>query len=267
MDILAEITAKTKERIQKEEREIPLAVLRRQAEELAKNEKNPFAFEKALQKNGTAFICEVKKASPSKGIIAEHFPYVQIAEEYEEAGASAISCLTEPFYFKGKDEYLREIVQNVNIPVLRKDFTVSAYMIYQAKVLGASAVLLICSILDKGQLAEYLALCDELQLSALTETHTEDEIDTALAVNARIFGVNNRNLKTFQTDVRHSIALRSRIPADKIFVSESGIHSPEDIALLQEHKVNAVLIGESMMKAADKKAFLAALQGKSHDKN
>lgn len=261
MNILTEIIAKTKERILEEERRIPLAVLREQAEQLAKTTQHPFIFEKALRQNSMAFICEVKKASPSKGIIAEHFPYVQIAKEYEEAGANAISCLTEPFYFAGKDEYLREICQNVHIPVLRKDFTVSPYMIYQAKVSGASAVLLICSVLDKKQLSDFLTLCEELKLSALVETHTAEEIDTALDTNARIFGVNNRNLKTFETSLQHSTELRRRIPEDKIFVSESGIHSPDDIALLQKHKVNAVLIGESMMKAADKKAFLAALKG------
>lgn len=219
------------------------------------------AFEAALAAEGISFICEVKKASPSKGIIAQEFPYLQIAKEYEAAGAAAISCLTEPYWFLGKDVYLQEIASKVRIPVLRKDFTVDEYMIYQAKALGASAVLLICAILDDEQLRAYGQLAEELGMSALVEAHTEEEISRALAADARILGVNNRNLKNFQVDIAQSRRLRAMVPEDVLFVSESGIKTPEDIAALRKNGTDAVLIGEALMRAKDKKAMLDTLRG------
>lgn len=259
MNILDEIAAKTKLRIEEEKKKIPLAMLRRQAEEMPHSE--AFLFKRALASEDISFICEVKKASPSKGVIAEEFPYLQIAKEYEAAGASAISCLTEPYWFLGKDEYLKEITENVSIPVLRKDFTVDEYMIYQAKVLGASAVLLICAILDDSQLKSYGQLARELGLSALVESHTEEEIERALKADAEILGVNNRNLKNFQVDVKQSRRLRSLVPKEVLFVSESGIKTPEDIKVLRENGTDAVLIGETLMRAADKKEMLDKLKG------
>lgn len=223
----------------------------------------PFRFEKALQKDEIAFICECKKASPSKGLIAPDFPYLQIAKEYEAAGADCISVLTEPKWFLGSDEYLREIAKEVATPCIRKDFTVDPYMIYEAKTLGAAAVLLIVSILDKAELAEYKAVCDELGLSALVECHDETEIETALSVGAKIIGVNNRDLKNFTVDTGNSKRLRSLVPKDIIFVAESGVRTPEDIAALREASVNAVLIGETLMRAADKKQMLMTLKGES----
>ena len=220
-----------------------------------------YRFYKALQKEGMSYICEVKKASPSKGLIAPDFPYVKIAREYEKAGASAISCLTEPYYFKGSDAYLREIASTVSIPVLRKDFTVNQYMIYQAKVLGASAILLICAILDDEQLTEYLALADSLGLDALVEAHDAEEVARALKAGAQIVGVNNRDLKTFEVDVRNSIRLREQAPRDVLFVSESGIKTSEDIRKLYENEVDAVLIGETLMRSEDKKQALETLNG------
>lgn len=257
--ILDEIAKKTHERIAERERQIPLAEIRRTAENMPNN--GDFPFEKALVNNDIAFICEVKKASPSKGIIAEDFPYLQIAREYENAGAAAISCLTEPFWFKGSDEYLREITQNVKIPVLRKDFTISPYMIYEAKSLGAAAVLLICAILDEGELREYLALAHSLGLSALVEAHNESEIETAVKIGAEIIGVNNRDLRTFSVDTGNSAHLRELVPRDRIFVSESGIQSAEDVQKLREMGANAVLIGETLMRAPVKKAKLNELRG------
>lgn len=221
-----------------------------------------FEFEKALRKDDIAFICEVKKASPSKGIIAEDFPYIDIARDYEQAGASAISVLTEPEYFKGDVQYLQEISQNVNIPIIRKDFTVDEYMIYQARVIGASAVLLICSILDTDTIKRYIEICDTLGLSALVEAHDETEVESALNAGARLIGVNNRNLKDFTVDIHNCIKLRKLIPSDITFVAESGIKTAEDINVLRQVNVNAVLIGETFMRAENKAEMLAELKGK-----
>ncbi len=218
------------------------------------------SFEAALKKPGMSFICECKKASPSKGLIAPDFPYVKIAKEYEQAGADCISVLTEPKWFMGSDEYLREIAGAVAVPCLRKDFTVDPYMIYQARLIGASAVLLICAILSEGQLNEYLALCDELGLSALVEVHDEREAVSALKSGARIIGVNNRDLRDFTVDTSNSRRLREMIPESTVFVSESGIRTPEDIALLAQSGADAVLIGEALMKAPDKKQKLSELR-------
>lgn len=220
-----------------------------------------FAFEKVLKKEDIAFICECKRASPSKGLIAPDFPYLQIAKEYAAAGADAISVLTEPKWFLGSAQYLREIAANVPTPCLRKDFTVDAYMIYEAKLLGASAVLLICSILDDAQLNEYRALCDDLGLSALVEAHDEREVERALRAGARVIGVNNRNLKDFTVDTANSRRLRAMIPPEVVFVSESGVRSADDVAALREIGADAVLIGETLMRAPDKTAKLAELKG------
>ena len=208
-----------------------------------------------------SYICELKKASPSKGLIAPDFPYVEIAREYEAAGASAISCLTEPYYFQGTDRYLQEVVQNVSIPILRKDFTVDEYMIYQAKELGASAVLLICAILEEAQVREYRQIAEELGLDALVEAHEEREVEMALNAGARIVGVNNRDLRTFEVNMQNSIRLRNMAPRDVVFISESGIKGFEDIRVLYENDVDAVLIGETLMRSHDKGEALRQLNG------
>ena len=226
MNILEEIAEYTKKRIEESKVERPLEDVKRKALELPKGD---FSFEKALKKDGISFICECKKASPSKGIIAQDFPYLEIAKEYEVAGADAISVLTEPKWFLGSNEYLREIAENVNIPIIRKDFTVDEYMIYEAKILGASAVLLIVSILDEEQIRDYLKICDELGLSALVECHDEKEIETAIKCGARVIGVNNRNLKNFTVDIGLGKSLRECVPENLVFVSESGIKTPDDV--------------------------------------
>ncbi len=223
--------------------------------------KGNFEFEKALRKEGISFICEVKKASPSKGLIASDFPYLAIAKEYEDAGADCISCLTEPHWFLGSDEYLKEITAAVAVPVIRKDFTVSEYQIYEAKLLGASAVLLICALLDTKTIREYIEICDSLGISALVEAHDEAEVKSALAAGARIIGVNNRNLHDFSVDVNNSTRYRNMIAQDVVFVSESGITSRKDIEVLINNKTNAVLIGETLMKAENKAAMLKELKG------
>lgn len=256
-NILEEIAEKTRERIRKEKRQFPLDQLKTLAE---KAPQQP-SFLEALKKPGMSYICEVKKASPSKGLIAPEFPYLEIAKEYEAAGASAISCLTEPFYFMGSDTYLCEITEAVDIPVLRKDFTVDKYMIYQAKAFGASAVLLICAILNDRELLEYRELAETLGMDALVETHDENEVARALKTGAKIVGVNNRDLKTFKVDMNNSIRLRNLAPDNVIFVSESGIKNAGDIAILERNRVGAVLIGETLMRSPDKKAALENLNG------
>ena len=260
-NILEEIAARTTERIAKEKAQVSVSELENRIQEINKNALQKMTFLQALQKDGMSYICEVKKASPSKGLIAPDFPYLEIAQEYEQAGASAISCLTEPFYFQGSDQYLKEIAATVRIPVLRKDFTVDEYMIYQAKSLGASAVLLICAILDDGELKAYRQLAKELGLDALVEAHDEYEVDRALNLGAEIVGVNNRDLRTFQVDMNNSIRLRKMAPDNVVFVSESGIRTPDDIRILYENQVDAVLIGETLMRSPDKKAVLESLNG------
>lgn len=261
MNILNEIATKTKERIQKEKLEVPekdLIQMIRQSTE----KKQPHRFYNALKKEGMSYICEVKKASPSKGLIAPDFAYLDIAKEYQAAGAAAISCLTEPFYFQGSDRYLQEITAAVDIPVLRKDFTVDEYMIFQAAAYGAAAVLLICAILNDEQLKEYRELAEELGMDALVEAHDEEEVERALKSGARIIGVNNRDLKTFQVDMQNSIRLRKLAPENVVFVSESGIKTSDDIQKLYDNQVDAVLIGETLMRSQDKMAALEELNGK-----
>ena len=230
--------------------------------------KGDFRFEHALCNTGVSFICEVKRASPSKGLIAEDFPYVKIAREYEQAGADCVSVLTEPKWFLGSDEIFKEIRAAITLPMIRKDFTVDAYQIYEAKCMGADAVLLICALLPTETIREYLKICDDLGLTALVETHDENEIRSALKAGARVIGVNNRNLKNFTVDFSNAANLREQIPTNVIFVAESGVKEPQDVGVLAEIGADAVLIGEALMRAEDKTERLAefkqaAAQGRS----
>lgn len=296
--ILDEIAEKTKERVAEQKKKVPLEEMKRQALDIVARETDngsspysKFLFRDNLAADGISFICEVKKASPSKGLIAPDFPYVEIAKEYEAAGASAISVLTEPFYFQGSNQFLMDIKKEVNIPLLRKDFTVDEYMIYEAKVIGASAVLLICAILDDEQLASYLQLAHELGMSALVEAHDEEEVRRAIACGAGIVGVNNRDLRTFTVDIMNSVRLRKLIPdmvpakrspvkkstkgstkgpdpfvecsvhQKMVYVSESGIKTKEDIDRLKANGTDVVLIGETFMRSPDKKKLFAELRG------
>ena len=258
MNILDQLAAHAKERCEAAKEYISLEELKKLA---AATKKGDFAFERALRNPGISFICECKKASPSKGLIAPDFPYLKIAKEYEQAGADCISVLTEPKWFLGSDEYLREIAAEVKIPCLRKDFTVDEYRIYEAKLLGASAVLLIAAILSESQLKEYIGVCSELGLSALVETHNEAEVDDALCAGARIIGVNNRNLKDFSVDTENSKRLRKLIPREILFVAESGVQTAADVRSLRAIGADAVLVGEALMRAADKTQKLNELRG------
>lgn len=260
MNILDQLAEYSRLRVAEDKKKISLEEMKNIAIQ-TKNEKLcNFAFENELKKDGLSFICECKKASPSKGLIEPDFRYLEIAREYEAAGADCISVLTEPKWFLGSDEYLKEIAKTVSIPCIRKDFTVNEYQIYQAKTLGAAAVLLICSILSEEQLGEYIKICDSLGISALVEIHDEKEAGMAVRAGARIIGVNNRNLKDFTVDTANSKKLRDLIPDDIIFVSESGVKSTDDIRAIREIGADAVLIGETLMRADDKKAKLDELR-------
>ncbi len=220
-----------------------------------------FSFARAVGKAGLSLICEAKKASPSKGIIDQDFPYLSIAREYEAGGADALSVLTEPSRFLGNDTYLKEIAANVSLPVLRKDFIVTEYQIYEARVLGSSAVLLICALLSDAQLERYLGICENLGLDALVEAHDETEVEKALRTGARILGVNNRDLRTFEVDLDTSLRLRDLVPPTVLFVSESGIRGAPDARLLESHGVDAILVGELLMRSSNKARILKELKG------
>lgn len=256
--ILDALAAYAAERTETAKRSRSLASVRADAEALPKGD---FAFARALRTNDIAFICECKKASPSKGLIAPDFPYLQIAKDYEAAGADCISVLTEPRWFLGDDRYLQDIAQSVQIPCLRKDFTVDPYMIYEAKLLGASAVLLICALLDEGTLRAYRELAESLGLSALVEAHDEQEIESAVRAGAGIIGVNNRNLKDFSVNPHHAADLRRFVPAETLFVAESGIRSAADVQAARDAGADAVLVGETLMRAENKAQMLQLLKG------
>ena len=256
--ILDEIAAYTKERVNKLKENVSADDMKAKALSLPKKD---FSFEHALREKGLAFICEIKKASPSKGLISEDFDYIRIAKEYDRYGASCISVLTEPKYFLGNNTYLTRIKENVKIPVLRKDFVVDEYMIYEARVIGADCILLICAILSDEQLKRYLNIADSLGLSAIVEAHDEAEIKMAADAGARIIGVNNRNLKTFDVDVSNSEKLRALVPKNVIFVAESGIKTRADIEKLEKIGVDAVLIGETLMKSENICSTIKELKG------
>lgn len=261
--ILDDLAAATRARVERKKAQIPLETVKEQALNLAAKEGTfTFPFEQAIAKEGISFICEVKKASPSKGIIAEDFPYLEIAREYEKAGADCISVLTETDYFKGEDRFLQEINDAVQIPTIRKDFIIDEYMIYEAKLLGASCVLLIAALLDTETIRQYKAICDQLGLSALVEAHDEAEAASALEAGARMVGVNNRNLKDFTVDIHNSTRLRERVPRNVLFVAESGIKTAEDITELVSAGVNGVLIGETLMRSPDKARMLDELRSR-----
>jgi indole-3-glycerol phosphate synthase len=259
MNILEELANYSKLRVENDKQKISLEEIKIAAQNSKRG--NGEKFISALKRPNLSFICEVKKASPSKGIIAENFPYLEIAKEYEGAGADCISCLTEPKYFLGSDKIFTDIRAVVETPMLRKDFTVDEYQIYQAKAMGADAVLLIGAILDTAEIERFLKICNDLNLAALVETHDESEIKSALSAGAEIIGVNNRNLKNFTVDFETAAKLRDLIPPEKIYVAESGVKTPADISTLKKIGADAVLIGETLMRSIDKKKTLVELRG------
>ncbi len=260
-DILRQLADYARLRVLKDQETFSREEMRERAMSLGRG--SGVRFEEALKRPGLSFICEIKRASPSKGLISPDFPYLTIAGEYASAGADCISCLTEPKWFLGSDEIFREIRRRVDTPMIRKDFTVDEYQIYQARVMGADAVLLICSLLEERTLSRYLDLCGELGLCALTETHSEAEIDMALSAGARLIGVNNRNLKDFTVDFSNAARLRDRIPPDRLFIAESGVKTAADAVRLREIRADAALIGEALMRSPDRPAFLRELRAKT----
>ena len=258
MTILDTLAAHARERVAADKEACDIEVMRELA--LQGGIANGAAFEKALKKPGLSFICEVKRASPSKGLIAPDFPYLDIARAYEAAGADAVSCLTEPRWFLGSDQIFRDIRAVLKTPMLRKDFTVDAYQLYQAKVMGADAVLLICALLDTKTIESYLQICSTLGLAALVEAHDGAEIRSAVSAGAKIIGVNNRNLKDFSVDFDNAARLRELIPPDRLYVAESGVARPRDAAALRAIGADAVLMGEILMRAGDKAALLAQMR-------
>ncbi len=256
--ILDTIAAHARERVAADKTKNSLDTLRSLCQEGGRADGK--AFYDAVGRPEMSFICEVKRASPSKGVIAADFPYVDIARDYEQAGADCVSCLTEPKWFLGSDEIFREIRQNISLPMIRKDFVVDEYQLYQARLMGANCVLLICAILDTETVARYLDICDSLGLAALVETHDEEEIRSAVTAGARIIGVNNRNLKDFSVDFSNAARLRDLIPAGRLYVAESGVQSPEDVAALRAIGADAVLMGEVLMRAKDKGAMLTQMR-------
>ena len=259
MNILEKLAALSRERAAADQRTLPESEMRARAEALGPGGGESFL--SALKKPGISFICEIKKASPSKGLISPDFPYLEIARAYEQAGADCISCLTEPEYFLGSDQIFREVRRTLSLPMLRKDFTVSPYQLDQARVMGADAALLIVSLMDERTLAAYLERCDSLGLAALVETHDEQEIRTAVSAGAKIIGVNNRNLKDFTVDFGNAGRLRDLIPPDCVYVAESGVKGPEDVALLKQIGADAALIGEALMRSPDPAESLRLFRG------
>ena len=256
--ILDKLAAEARKRVAILKNQKSLDIIKSEAQALPKGN---FVFEKALHQKDISFITEIKKASPSKGLIAKDFDYIRIAKEYEAAGAAAISVLTEPTAFLGCDQYLKDVRKVVGIPILRKDFTVDEYQIYEAKTIGADALLLICALLDTETIRKYLAICDELGLSALVEAHDAEEVKSALQAGARVIGVNNRNLKDFTVDLQNSVNLRTLVPENIIFVSESGIKTQSDVAVLRKNGTDAVLIGETLMRSNDISGEISKLRG------
>ena len=256
--ILDKLAAEARKRVAILKNQKSLDIIKSEAQALPKGN---FVFEKALREKDISFITEIKKASPSKGLIAKDFDYIRIAKEYEAAGAAAISVLTEPTAFLGCDQYLKDVRKVVGIPILRKDFTVDEYQIYEAKTIGADALLLICALLDTETIRKYLAICDELGLSALVEAHDAEEVKSALQAGASVIGVNNRNLKDFTVDLQNSVNLRTLVPENIIFVSESGIKTQSDVAVLRKNGTDAVLIGETLMRSNDISGEISKLRG------
>lgn len=257
-NILQTIAAHARTRVAAERAKISLEELKALCQEAGPGQGEQFV--SALNRPGLSFLCEIKKASPSKGLISPDFPYLDIARAYEAAGADGVSCLTEPKWFLGSDDIFRQVRRTISLPMLRKDFTVDEYQIYQARLMGANAVLLIVSLLDGETLKGYLDLCRSLGLAALVETHDGQEVDAALNAGAEIIGVNNRNLKDFSVDFSNAARLRDRIPPGVLYVAESGLTGPEDAAALKLLGADAALVGEALMRAPDKGAMLASLR-------
>ena len=219
------------------------------------------AIEARINAGQSAVIAEIKKASPSKGVLRADFQAADIAVSYERGGAACLSVLTDRDFFQGADDYLRQARAACRLPVLRKDFIIDSYQVYESRVIGADCILLIVAALGDAQLLELSGLADHLDMDVLVEVHDAGELERALELNTRLIGINNRNLRTFETHLETTLDLLDRIPADRIVVTESGISGRADVALMRQHGVHAFLVGEAFMKASDPGAELAHLFG------
>ena len=245
MNILDEIVAKTKSKLEEKKQGLSLEELSSKIDFKNLKETN---FKKSLQNKTEAIIAEIKKASPSAGIISDNFDPVLKSKEYESFGASALSILTEEDYFLGNIEYLKDVKATTSLPILRKDFIVDEYQIYESKLIGADCILLIASILNDEELKNFSEIAERLKLDYIIEVHDEEELQRAQHFSNAIIGVNNRNLKTFDVDINNSVELKKIFEGENIFIAESGIKSKKDIEYLQQHNINVFLIGESLMK-------------------
>lgn len=251
--ILDQILLDTKKRVKKLYQRHPLESWKSKADKVPLSN---FKFHRTIENNSFSIIAEIKKASPSKGMIDKAFDYKQIAKDYKEAGVNCISVLTEPYHFSGRNEYIQTVKQISELPVLRKDFIIDEIQIYESVLLGADCILLICKALSLKQLTKFLQIAETLQLSALVEAHTLEDVTMALQANAKMIGVNNRDLQTFEVDLQTSLTLRESVPSDVMFVSESGIKTVNDIKRIKTGNINAVLIGETLMRSKDKKMLI-----------
>lgn len=254
--ILDEIIENKRKEVEERKKELPIELLETHIEIAAPSRK----FSDAIRRSGISLIAEIKKASPSAGLIREDFNLGEIAESYEQNGASAISILTESKYFQGSLDHLRKVRKMVSLPLLRKDFILDEYQIYESRTCGADAVLLIVSIVE-GELDAYLKVAADLGMSALVEVHNESELEKALDAGAEIIGVNNRNLRTLEVNLNVCIRLVPLIPEGKIVVAESGIHNRKDVVELEKLNIDAVLVGEALMKSSDVGAKVRELLG------
>jgi len=258
-DILKKILNRKREEVT--ERSAKVSVLELQARIASSPPVRGFvnAIETTIEQGKPAVIAEIKKASPSKGVIREDFDPIAIARSYAKGGATCLSVLTDVDFFQGADAYLQQARDACSLPVIRKDFIIDPYQVYESRTIGADCILLIVAALDDASLHQLSSLAQELGMDALVEVHDEEELQRALKLNAKLIGINNRNLRTFEVSLNTTIDLLSQIPADRIVVTESAIHSQEDVVLMRQHKVNSFLVGEAFMRAEDPGAKLAEL--------
>ncbi len=258
-DILKKIVARKREEIAERSAKVSVAELA----ERAKSQDAPRGFvaaiEAKLAAGKPAVIAEIKKASPSKGVIRENFVPAEIAPSYEKGGAACLSVLTDADFFQGSEEYLRQARAACSLPVLRKEFIIDPYQVYEARAIGADAILLIAACLDDVQMEELTATALHLGMDVLVEVHDEKELDRSLPLRLPLVGINNRNLRTFEVSLQTTLDLLARIPADRLVVTESGILAPDDVRLMRAHEVHAFLVGEAFMRADDPGDRLAEL--------
>jgi indole-3-glycerol phosphate synthase len=258
-DILEKIISVKRREIEESRSAVSLSELEKQCSDLPPTRDFVHALRSRVEKSQPAVIAEIKKASPSKGVIREDFDPVQIARSYEQSGAACLSVLTDREFFQGAPEYLTAVKAGTTIPVIRKDFIIDPYQVYEARAMGADCILLIVAALEMAQMRELERVSRGLDMAVLVEVHSQEELESALELETHLIGINNRNLRTFETDIRTSLMVAERIPSERVVITESGINTREDVALMVENSIYAFLVGESMMRKADPGAALKGL--------